>query len=123
MTVFEGAKNLYLSFIIELIGTFILLVVIFSNTKPNSLYRKVVQIGKTSFTFGPVITGLTLITLLYILTYIAVKTNISAGHMFPLITIPAMFGRMGYLNVSVPKGLTLLLAQVLAMVFANLVIY
>lgn len=123
MTSFEGFKDVFISFFIELVATFILLLVIFSNFKADSTYRKILQIGDTAYTFGTIVTGVTLILLIYTTITIALKFGISAGHMFPLITIPAMFGKMGLVNVSVPKGLVLLLAQFIAMGLAVLTIF
>lgn len=123
MTVFEGFKDVSISFFIELVTTFLLLLVIFSNFKPDSNYRKVLQIGDSVYTFGTVITGIVLILLIYTTITIAVKFGVSAGHMFPLITVPAMLGKMGLVNVSVPKGLVLLLAQFIAMGLALLAIF
>ena len=119
----ESAKDIGLSFLIELIGTSILLLVIFLNCY-GFAYRTKLAIGKkTAYTFGPLITGITLIGLVYLSVFIYSKTcnsdglgGISAGHMFPLITLPAMFGRMGVLNVSIIKGFVLLLAQFAAVV-------
>jgi glycerol uptake facilitator-like aquaporin len=124
MTAFEGVSNVVASFFIEIVFTSILLIVIFANTKPGNAYRKALAIGNTGYTFGFVITGLTLVTLLYTANIIAVKTGIGAGHMFPLVTIPAMMSKgLGFLSVSVPKGMIMLLGQLVAMVIAYVVIY
>lgn len=122
MTSFEGGKNVALSFLIELVGTFILLLVIYSNAIPGNAYRRTLQIGQTAYTLGPIITGIVLMCLVYTAAAIAVNTNIGAGHMFPLITIPAMMGKLGILNVSPAKGAVLLCAQFLAMIIATLVV-
>jgi hypothetical protein len=48
------------------------------------------------------------------MTFVFQLTGISAGHMFPLITIPAMLNSLGILSVSLEKGVVLLFAQGLA---------
>ena len=111
---FEGWKNVGRSFIIEIIVSFILLYTIFINTVPGNKYTTYFKIGKTNYTYGFVITGIIMVAALYFVTSIAFKTGISAGHMSPLVTIPAMVAPLGVLSVTFTKGLFLLLAQAIA---------
>ena len=109
----ESVKNIALSFILEFVGTGVLLLVIYMNAV-NATYRSALTLGGP-YTGGPIVTGLTLMGLVFLATWIAVTSGVSAGHMFPLITIPAMIGKLGILNVSLPKGIVLLIAQFSAM--------
>lgn len=111
---FEGWDNITKSFVIEMVATFIILYTIFINTIPGNKYATYFKIGKTNYTYGFVITGIVLVTALYIVTAIAFKTGISAGHMSPLVTIPAMVAPLGVLSVTFVKGIFLLLAQAIA---------
>ena len=111
---FEGWENIGRSFVIEMLATFILLCTIFINTVPGNKYTTYFKIGKTNYTYGFVITGIVLVVALYFVTSIAFKTGISAGHMSPLVTIPAMVAPLGVLSVTFTKGLFLLLAQAIA---------
>ena len=106
----ESILNITISFIIEYITTSILLFVIFINTVPGNWYTSFLKINDTEYTYGHIITGITLIILLYITNIITVNTNISTGHMTPLLTIPFMI----LSNISYVKGIILLIAQALA---------
>ena len=122
-TKFEGITDIAFSFCIEFIGTLILLLVIFANVMPDSAYRKLLSFGKSIYGGGFIITGLTLVLLLYSSVFIYSLTGISAGHMFPLITIPSMFFGLGILSVSIIKGCVLLLAQFIAAFLAWICIF
>lgn len=111
---FEGWDNISKSFIIEAVVTFIVLYSIFINTVPGNKYTTYFKIGKTNYTYGFIITGIVLVAALYFVTNIAFKTGINAGHMSPLVTIPAMIAPLGVLSVTFTKGLILLLAQAIA---------
>lgn len=116
MVEFEGWNNIYNSTIIEYILTCILLFFIYINVTPGNSYTTYFKITGTNYTYGYVITGIVLAILLYIATYIALNYNIGAGHMSPLLTVPAMFFPLGVLSVSIIKGLFLLSAQAIAVI-------
>ena len=125
-------SDIFWSFIIEFVFTTILLLVIFLNFDPTSSYRKTLSFN-SFFTGGPIITGLVLMILIYLAVTIYAYTGISAGHMFPLITIPGMFPKgAGFATVTVGsstkisyvKGFFMLFGQFLAMGLAwSLVFY
>jgi hypothetical protein len=114
----ESKSDLFISFVIEFIFTLLLLLVIFSNLIPNSYFRNSITFSG-AFTAGPILTGFTIMILVYLSVLIYSWTGISSGHMFPLITIPAMTDKgLGVLSVSTVKGFILLSAQFLAMIVA-----
>ena len=123
MKEFEGWDDVKKSFAIELVLTCILLFFIYINVTPGNKYTSYLKISNSNYTYGFIITGLILTTLLYIATYIALNFNISTGHMSPLLTIPAMFFPLGVLSVSLLKGLFLLLAQAIASIFVYLIVF
>lgn len=116
MKEFEGWSDVGKSFLIEFICTSILLFFIYINVTPGNKYTSYFKIGKSNYTYGYIITGIVLAILLYIATYIALNYNVGAGHMSPLLTIPAMYFPLGVLSVSVMKGLFLLIAQATAVI-------
>ena len=106
------------SFAIEFVWTSILLLVIYLNFSTDSKYRKSLLTDKDNlygYTYGPIITGVVLMALIYSSIAIGKSTGIFAGHMFPLITIPGMSSEGGLMSVSFIKGLVLLFAQFLSM--------
>jgi hypothetical protein len=120
----ESSVDITVSFFVELIFTSILLLVIFLNFDPSSAYRKKLTIDSSGlFTLCPIITGVTLMILIYLSITLFKYTGIGAGHMFPLITIPGMTGNMGIANVSIIKGLVMLTGQFLAMFLIWYLIY
>lgn len=114
MKEFEGWDDISKSFLIEFICTSVLLFFIYINVTPGNKYSSYLKIGNSNYTYGFIITGIVLALSLYIATYIALNFNIGAGHMSPLLTIPAMYFPLGVLSVSVMKGVFLLLAQAMA---------
>lgn len=116
MKEFEGWDDVRKSFLIEFICTSVLLFFIYINVTPGNRYTTYFKIGQTNYTYGYIITGIVLAVLLYIATYIALNFNVGAGHMSPLLTIPAMYFPLGVLSVSVMKGVFLLLAQAMAVI-------
>lgn len=120
----ESTKDIVVSFFVELIFTSVLLLVIFLNFKLDSTYRKKLTAESSGlYTYGPIITGLVLMSLIYLAVTLFKYTGISAGHMFPLITIPGMTGNGGIANVSVIKGIVMLLGQFLAMIFVSYLVF
>jgi len=116
MVEFEGWNNVYYSTAIEYILTSILLFFIYINVTPGNQYSTSLKITGSNYTYGYVIIGIVIAILLYIATYIALNYNIGAGHMSPLLTVPAMFFPLGVLSVSIIKGLFLLFAQCMAVI-------
>ena len=106
----ESVFDIIISFIIEYITTSILVFVIFINIVPCNSYITFLKINDSEYTYGHIITGIILITLLYVSNVIAVNTHISAGQMTPLLTISFMI----ISKVSYVKGIFLLIAQVFA---------
>jgi len=116
MTEFEGWTNIFRSSVVEYILTCILLYFIYINVTPGNSYSNYLKIEGTNYTYGYVVIGVVLAALLYLATYIAFTYNVGAGHMSPLLTVPAMFFPLGVLSVSIIKGLCLLSAQALAVI-------
>jgi glycerol uptake facilitator-like aquaporin len=123
--------------LIEVVFTTILCIFIFWNFKPadsnGGKYRKALAIGDSDFTYGPFITGAVLALLIFLSVTIYKYTSeagfptsngISAGHMFPLITVPAMFpDGLGIIKVTVAKGIFMLVAQFIAMFIAWAIVF
>ncbi len=122
-------SDIIVSCIFELMLTTVLCVFIFWSLKlPDSngggKYRKALAIGDTAFTYCPIITGLVLAILIYISVGIYTVSGVSTGHMFPLITIPAMFPNgLGVFKVSIVKGICMLIAQFIAMLLAWAIVF
>jgi len=122
-------SDIILSCIIELILTTILCIFIFWSLKlpdenGGGRYRKFMSIGDSAFTYCPIITGLVLAILIYISVGVYTVSGISTGHMFPLITIPAMFpSGLGVFKVSIMKGICMLIAQFIAMFIAWAIVF
>jgi hypothetical protein len=135
----EGPIDIVCSFFIEIVFTTILCIFIFWNfkapdTNGGGKYRKALAInGSDYFTYGPIITGIVLMILIFSAVGIIYAgavgwsptgSPIASGHMFPLITIPAMLPNgLGIVNISVLKGLAMLIAQFMAMFIAWALIF
>lgn len=123
-----AGEKLGLSCLFEFILTFILIFVIFFFS--FSKFNKKIVIGK--FSFGPLITGLVLASLIYISIIIMTSSNyaILTGHMSPLYTIYCMisnkvFGENSLYGIGItPKiGGALIGSQFAGLLLAFAVLY
>jgi hypothetical protein len=103
----ESNSDIFWAMIVEFVSTTIFLIFIFMSFDPDSY--------PTSF--GPIITGIVLLLLIDALIYIFANYDVSAGHVYPLITMP------GYMGVPVTRELMLLLSQFGAMFLAYYLVF